>query len=116
VGKSTSVDAKEFSDISKIAEDKAASLSAYENRPEQYEKYAIAHPYDLSLVTLYNKTINGDLKDIKSTEKKINAEVGVYSGISEKDKTALLKESRLYKNYIMRNFIDQSKALMSMED
>lgn len=111
VGKASNVDAREFSDLRSKMEEKSGLLKSLEERPELFERYVLTHPEDMTMVELYNKTINSDLKELQEDANKLNSGVGEYSDISEGVKLQLIKDNREMQNIIKYNFVQSIKAL-----
>lgn len=104
-GKKSSVDAREFADIQKQAEEKAQRLRTLQQlRPELYQRYLESHPNDPAIVAVYNKVTNSVLRDIRKEMNRIRA--GDYTPIQRK---ALLDEQVRRRDFIMRRTIDRMK-------
>lgn len=114
IGKRSSVDARKFYDLQTELEDRKKLLKSYEGRPA-YDAYVQAHPEAFWMVELYDKTINGTLKDLQSEKKQIEGGRGMYSDWSEKEKQAALKQIRSNSEFIMSDFVSSIEALKMNE-
>jgi len=114
IGKRSSVDSRKFFDLQTELEDRKKLLKAYEGRPA-YEKYVNAHPEAFWMVELYDKTINGTLKDLQAEKNQIEAGKGMYTGWSEKEKQAALKQIRSESEFIMGDFVKSIEFLKEQE-
>ena len=115
IGKRSSVDARKFYELQTEMENRKKALNTYEDRPA-FDKYIQAHPEAYWMVELYDKTINGSLKELQSEKKQIEASKGFYTDFSDKDKQDALKQIRLESEYIMGEFVESIEALKAEEN
>lgn len=115
IGKRSSVDARKFYELQTEMENRKKALNAYEDRPA-FDKYIQAHPEAYWMVELYDKTVNGSLKELQSEKKQIEAGKGFYTDFSDKDKQDALKQIRLESEYIMGEFVESIEALKAEEN
>jgi len=101
LGKSSSYDAREFSDVEAKIKKQAAVLNMYKERPDQLEKYEEANPNARMAVAIYNSQVNGPLKTIREEMKRISA-----SSDDPKDKQEQLRDLRKNRDWLMRSIID----------
>lgn len=117
IGKASNIDAKEFAELRDIMEEKAGLLSALENHSQDlYDKYTLDHPNDVTMVNLYNTTINGELKKLQEEARKITAGVGAYADTSERVKLQMLKDNREIQNIYKYNFVQSIRALQEQKE
>jgi hypothetical protein len=102
IGKSSSVDAREFADISAQIQKKEVILKMYKDNPEMLDKYLDSHPNDQMIVSLYNQQNNGMLKSIRSQINQIEAD----QTLDPKEKHDLLTDLKNNRNWVMRGIID----------
>jgi hypothetical protein len=78
----------------------------FKNDPERYADYINEHPFDQSLVDLYNKGINGDLKKARELANKYRA----MPGLTPKERKELLDNVKEQQNLIKRHLISVFEA------
>ena len=104
IGKESSYDSRVFSEKEKDVLKMRANLKMFEGT-DQYDKYVDAHPNAPMIVKLYEDTINGQLRNIRSQANKVRSD-GELTAQERNDQLTDLKSS---KDYIMRGFIDMVK-------
>ncbi len=114
IGKRSSVDSRKFFDLQTELENRKKLLKAYEGRPA-YEKYVQTHPEAFWMVELYDKTINGTLKDLQTEKNQIEAGTGMYTGWSEREKQVALKQIRSDSEFAMGEFVKSIEFLKEQE-
>jgi hypothetical protein len=102
IGKSSSYDTREFTDVQKEVVAKQAKLQMLKDRPEQFANYIDKHPNDQMIVSLYTQQVNGILKEVNKQIHMISAD----DSLSPKEKNELLKEMRQQRDFIYRGIID----------
>jgi hypothetical protein len=105
IGKSSSFDAREFADYEQSIKKQEGILKMYKDNPDQYDKYIDNHPNAEMIDTLYNSLVNGSLKHVRSEINKLQSDRTQTS----KEKADQLKELRLERDMLVRNFLDQVK-------
>jgi hypothetical protein len=114
IGKRSSVDSRKFFDLQTELEDRKKLLKAYEGRPA-YDEYVQVHPEAFWMVELYDKTINGTLKDLQTEKNQIEAGAGMYTGWSEREKQVALKQIRSDSEFAMGEFVKSIEFLKEQE-
>jgi hypothetical protein len=105
-GAKANVDSMEFTKVENVIKEKERRMKMFESDPVQYAEYLAANPMDEFVVDAYNNAVNGKLKDLR-------AEANEYrrmQGLSQKDKSEILKVLTLEQNVVKRNMIDTFKA------
>ena len=100
-GAKSNFDAREFSKVENQIKDKERKLNMFKNDPERYMEYVAAHPFDQGIVDMYNKGVNGDLKDVRALANKYRA----MPGLSPKERKELLDNVKEQQNLIKRHLI-----------
>jgi hypothetical protein len=105
-GAKSNFDAREFSKIENQIKDKERKLNMFKNDPERYAEYVSANPLDQSIVDMYNKGVNGDLKKSRELANQYRA----MPGLTPKERKELLDNIKEQQNLIKRNLISNFKA------
>jgi hypothetical protein len=105
-GAKSNFDAREFSKIENQIKDKERKLNMFKNDPERYMNYISEHPFDQGLVDMYNKGVNGDLKNARALANKYRA----MPDLTLKERKELLDNVKEQQNLIKRNLINNFKA------
>ena len=105
-GAKSNFDAREFSKIENQIKDKERRLNMFKNDPERYMEYVTANPLDQSIVDMYNKGVNGDLKKARELANQYRA----MPGLTPKERKELLDNIKEQQNLIKRNLITSFKA------
>ncbi len=100
-GAKSNFDAREFSKVENQIKDKERKLNMFKNDPERYMEYITANPFDQGIVDMYNKGVNGDLKDARALANKYRA----MPGLSPKERKELLDNVKEQQNLIKRHLI-----------
>jgi hypothetical protein len=100
-GAKSNFDAREFSKVENQIKDKERKLNMFKNDPERYMEYVTANPFDQGIVDMYNKGVNGDLKDVRALANKYRA----MPGLSPKERKELLDNVKEQQNLIKRHLI-----------
>jgi arsenate reductase-like glutaredoxin family protein len=92
--------------------EKERLLKMFKTNPEKYADYVSEHPFDASLVKMYNQQVNGRLNDLRERANKIRR----MPGLSPKDRKSLLEPIKEEQNIIKRqitynvNMIDEIES------
>ena len=105
IGKSSSFDSREYADYKAKIQRSQGILKMYADNPEQYDRYVDAHPNAEMIDSLYNSLENGSLKQIRHQLKELQAD----HTQSPKEKADQIKELRLERDMLIRNFLDEVK-------
>jgi len=105
-GAKSNFDAREFSKIENQIKDKERKLNMFKNDPERYMDYIAENPLDQSIVDMYNKGVNGDLKEARALANKYRA----MPGLTPKERKELLDNVKEQQNLIKRNLIITFRA------
>lgn len=108
----SNVDQREFAKMEDSIREKERKLKMFKTNPEKYADYVSEHPFDTSLVRMYNQQVNGRLNDLRERANKIRR----MPGLSPKDRKALLEPIKEEQNIIKRqithnvNMIDEIES------
>jgi hypothetical protein len=108
----SNVDQREFSKMEDSVREKERLLKMFKTNPEKYADYVSEHPFDASLVKMYNQQVNGRLNDLRERANKIRR----MPGLSPKDRKSLLEPIKEEQNIIKRqitynvNMIDEIES------
>jgi hypothetical protein len=105
-GAKSNFDAREFSNIENQIKDKERRLNMFKNDPERYMEYIAANPLDQSIVDMYNKGVNGELKKAREIANKYRA----MPGLTPKERKELLDNIKEQQNLIKRNLISMFRS------
>jgi hypothetical protein len=105
-GAKSNFDAREFSKIENQIKDKERKLNMFKNDPERYMEYVSENPFDQGVVDLYNKGVNGDLKEARALANKYRA----MPGLTPKERKELLDNVKEQQNLIKRHLISVFRA------
>jgi hypothetical protein len=105
-GAKSNVDSREFSAVEKKIEAIESKVKMFESNPEIKAEYLAAHPFDEILVSMYNKDINGELKNLRSQAKQVR----LMQGFTPAERDALLKIITFQQNLVKHNLIEKYKA------
>ena len=78
----------------------------FESSPIQSARYYAENPMNELLVDMYNKQVNGELKQLRAQAKQYR----LMEGIEPKTRDAMLKIITFQENLIKHNMIEQFKA------
>jgi hypothetical protein len=105
-GAKSNFDAREFSKVENQIKDKERKLNMFKNDPERYMEYVSENPFDQGVVDLYNKGVNGDLKEARALANKYRA----MPGLTPKERKELLDNVKEQQNLIKRHLISVFRA------
>jgi hypothetical protein len=105
-GAKSNFDAREFSKVENQIKDKERKLNMFKNDPERYMDYVSENPFDQGVVDLYNKGVNGDLKEARALANKYRA----MPGLTPKERKELLDNVKEQQNLIKRHLISVFRA------
>jgi len=105
IGKSSSFDSREYQDFKAKIQHSQGILKMYADHPEQYDRYVEAHPNAEMIDSLYNSLENGALKQIREQLNNLRDDTNQ----SPKDKADQIKDLRLQRDMLIRNFLDEVK-------
>lgn len=108
IGKSTSVDAKEFSDAERDVQNMRRIVDMFKStgHVEQLERYLDSHPNAISLIEIYDKQVNGSVKKFRELIGQIES-----SDLTSKEKHYALKDLRSGRDMAMHGFVDIYKQM-----
>ena len=108
IGKTTSVDAKEFSEAEREVQKMRNIVDMYQSTGhiEQLQSYMEGHPEAPALIQLYNRSVNGNIKQFRHLISQVEA-----AEMTPKDKHEILKDLRAGRDMSMRGFLDAYKAI-----
>jgi hypothetical protein len=103
-GAPSNVDAREFSKVENQIKDRERKLNMFKSDPLQYADYVMEHPMDEAIVEIYNKSVGGQLNDLRE-------QANVYRkmpGLSPKERKEYLEpikaQQDLYKRHLISVF------------
>lgn len=105
IGTKSNYDGRQYENVKNQIEDKQKILKSLEQRPEAYVKYVEKHPMDPDLVDYYNKTVNGELKDLQEAANVVR----VSDQLTPQQRRDILKENVRMQNMLKRGLIDSFK-------
>jgi hypothetical protein len=105
-GAKSNFDAREFSKVENQIKDKERKLNMFKNDPERYMNYISENPFDQGVVDIYNKGVNGDLKEARALANKYRA----MPGLTPKERKELLDNIKEQQNLIKRHLISVFRA------
>ena len=105
-GAKSNVDSREFSAIEKKIQAIESKVKMFDSNPEIQAQYLAANPFDELIVSMYNKDINGELKDLRSQAKQIR----LMQGLTPAERDAMLKVITFQQNLVKHNLIEVYKA------
>jgi hypothetical protein len=105
-GAKSNFDAREFSKVENQIKDMERKLNMFKTEPDRYMDYISANPFDQTIVDLYNKAVNGDLKTTRALANQYRR----MSDISSKERKDLLENVKEQQNLIKRNLIEMFGA------
>ena len=100
-GAKSNFDAREFSKVENQIKDMERKLNMFKTDPARYMDYVSENPFDQAVVDLYNKAINGDLKETRALANQYRR----MSDLSPKERKELLDNVKEQQNLIKRNLI-----------
>lgn len=107
----SNVDQREFAKMEDSIREKERKLKMFKTNPEKYADYVSEHPFDTSLVRMYNQQVNGRLNDLRERANKIRR----MPGLSPKDRKALLEPIKEEQNVIKRNITHNVNIIDEVE-
>jgi hypothetical protein len=81
-------------------------LNMFKTDPIRYIDYISEHPFDQGIVDLYNKAVNGDLKETRELANNYRR----MADLSPKERKELLDNVKEQQNLIKRNLIEMFSA------
>ena len=105
-GAKSNVDSREFSAVEKKIQVIESKVKMFESNPEIQAQYLAANPLDALIVDMYNKDINGELKQLRSEAKRIR----LMQGLAPSERDALLKVITFQQNLVKHNLIEKYNA------
>jgi hypothetical protein len=108
LGRSSSVDAREYADISKKVSRIDNQLKIFEDSPEQLARYLERVPNAEIIVKYYNQQTYGRLRDVRQRANQIRRD----RDLSIAEKRKLLDELNFERDMIMRNTMESVNAWM----
>jgi hypothetical protein len=105
-GAKSNFDARQFSKVENQIKDMERKLNMFKTDPVRYMDYTADHPFDQGIVDMYNKAINGDLKETRALANQYRR----MADISPKERKELLDNVKEQQNLIKRNLIEMFDA------
>jgi hypothetical protein len=106
IGAAPNVDSREFSSIEKQIKEKEKIYSQAQLNPEVQGSYLEKYPLDPMLIDLYNKQVQGLLKDLRHQANLVR----LMQDASPKERAGMLKEINQQENLVKYNLVQQFKA------
>ena len=107
IGSKSNYDARMFSKFEEQIKATDKRLEALKNQPDKFSAYVEAHPADYALVELYNKQVNGSLRQIRAAANQVRAN----PDLSPKERKEQLKELIDTQNMLKRNMLEVFKEI-----
>ena len=108
LGRSTSVDAREFADVKKEVANIARQLKILENYPEKLAGYLNRNPNAQIIVDYFNGQENGRLRGVRERANQIRRD----PNLSNSEKREMLRDLNFERDWLMSNIIASVKAWM----
>jgi hypothetical protein len=105
-GAKSNVDSREFSTVEKKIQAIESKVKMFESNPEIQAEYLAANPFDALIVDMYNRDINGELKNLRSQAKQVR----LMQGFTPAERDAILKVITFQQNLVKHNLIEKYKA------
>jgi hypothetical protein len=105
-GSKSNVDSREFSKVERQILDMQEKIKMFDTDPLMAMRYDAAYPFNRALVDMYNKDVNGDLRNLRAEAKKIRLD----DNLNPTTREALLKVMTFQQNLIKHNLIMSYKA------
>jgi len=108
VGSKSNFDARQWQKIEDDLKERQKIVNMLkDNKPVQYAEYLAAHPLDQMLVDMYNKDVNGYLRDLRADANKYRA----MDGLSPKDRKAIVDSIVMQQNLEKYRLVQLYKAM-----
>jgi hypothetical protein len=108
IGSKSNFDAKQWSKIEDDLKERQKIVNMLkENKPAQYAEYLAAHPLDQMLVDMYEKDVNGQLRDLRAQANQFRA----MDGLSPKDRKAIIDAIVMQQNLVKYQLVQLYKSL-----
>lgn len=102
-GRQANFDARQWQRVEDDLKERSARVKMLrENNPVEYAKHIAKHPIDPYLSDMYDRDVNGRLRDLRAQANKIRA----MSGLEPKTRTELVKNIVLQENLEKRRLIN----------
>jgi len=110
LGRKSNYDGREFAKMEDVIKKKAETLNALKNLAArgdtaQYYRYMERNPNDEAIVYIYNKQINGTLRQLRAARNALQSD----TRYTPKEKKPYLDELNLQQNYLKRGMIETFK-------
>ena len=105
-GSKSNVDSREFSKVESQILDMKEKIKMFDTDPLMSARYDAAYPFNRMLVDMYNKDVNGDLRNLRAEAKRIRLD----DNLNPTTREALLKVMTFQQNLIKHNLIMTYKA------
>lgn len=108
IGTKSNFDARQWSKIEDDLKERQKIVNMLkENKPVQYAEYLAAHPLDQMLVDMYEKDVNGELRDLRAQANQFRA----MDGLSPKDRKAIIDSIVMQQNLVKYQLVQLYKSL-----
>ena len=107
LGSKSNVDAREFAKVEDKIKEMERKLKMFEANPNQYARYVESHPMHLAIVDIYNKQINGTLRDLNTQANLIRR----TSDFTPKERGEILEDIKFAQNITKRYMLEMFKEL-----
>jgi len=105
-GSKSNVDSREFSKVESQILDMKEKIKMFDTSPLMAARYDMAYPFNRALVEMYDKDVNGELRDLRAEAKRIRLD----ENMSPKTQESLLKVMTYHQNLIKHNLIMSYRA------
>ena len=107
LGSKSNVDAREFAKVEDKIKEMERKLKMFEANPNQYARYVESHPMHLAIVDIYNKQINGALRNLNTQANLIRR----TSDFTPKERGEILEDIKFAQNITKRYMLEMFKEL-----
>ena len=105
-GARSNVDSREFTKVEQQILDMEKQINQFKTNPEAYARYTNAYPMNEMIVDMFNKQVNGELKQLRSDAKATRLDTRLPPEV----RRDLVKILTLQQNIVKRNMIETYKA------
>ena len=105
-GSKSNVDSREFSKVERQILDMQEKIKMFDTDPLMAMRYDAAYPFNRMLVDMYNKDVNGDLRNLRAEAKRIRLD----DNLSPSTRESIIKVMTFQQNLIKHNLIMTYKA------
>ena len=103
-GAPSNVDARQFSKVENQIKDRERKLNMFKSDPERYAEYVLEHPMDEGIVELYNKSVGGQLNELREQANVFRKMPGLSPKERKEYLEPIIAQQNLYKQHLISVF------------